>query len=102
MEIGQFLAKNNGAENILHCTGVRLRVVGSGNLDMTLYSLDSARTFPMMALPMTPTNERELTRLGNFRSQRIQLGFSVDVIDEYFKISKIIFFAKPSATSYPG
>lgn len=94
--------ESSGGENILHCTGVRLRVVGSGNLDMTLFSLDSARSFPMLSLAMAPTNERELTRLANFKSQRIQLAFSVDVIDEYFKISKIIFFAKTSGLSYPG
>jgi len=91
-----------GGENILHCTGVRLRVIGNGNLDMVLYSLDSVRSFPMLALPMTATAEREPTRLGNFKSQRIQLAFSVNVVNEYFKISQIIFFAKTSGTSYPG
>lgn len=97
------MAKSSGgAENILHCTGVRLRVIGSGNLDMTLNSLDNVRSFPMIALPMTATAERELTRLGNFKSQRIQLTFSVNVLDEYFKVSKIVLFAKSSGTSYPG
>lgn len=91
-----------GAENILHCTGARLRVIGSGNLDMTLYTLDSVRSFPMLPLPLTATAERELTRIGNLKSQRIQLGFSVDVVNEYFKISKIVLFAKGSGTSYPG
>jgi len=97
------LAKTTGGgENILHCAGVRLRIVGAGNLDMTLFSLDSVRSYPMLALPMTATTDIELTRIANFRSQRIQLAFSVDVISEYFKISKIVFFAKASATSYPG
>lgn len=91
-----------GGENILHCAGVRLRIVGAGNLDMTLYGLDSIRSYPMLTLPMTATSDIELTRIANFRSQRIQLAFGVDVINEYFKISKIVFFAKASATSYPG
>lgn len=69
---------------------------------MTLNTLDNTRTFPMLALPMTPTTDIELTRLANLRSQRMQLAFSVDVVNEYFKISKIIFFAKASATAYPG
>lgn len=97
------MAKSSGGgENILHCAGVRLRIVGAGNLDMILYSLDSVRNYPMLALPLTATTDIELTRLANFRAQRMQLAFSVDVVNETFKISKIIFFAKASATSYPG
>lgn len=93
---------SSGAEYIIHCTGVRLRVVGSGNLDLSLLSLDSIRSYNLLPLALSSSNDRELTRLANFKSQRMQLSISVDVINETFKISKIILFTKVSGTSYPG
>lgn len=91
-----------GGEYIYHVAGVRLRVIGSGSLRMFFHSLDSIRSFTLLPLSMSSTNDKEPTRLGNFRSQRIQLELKTDAIDEYFQISKIIIFAKTSATSLPG
>jgi len=93
---------SGGGEFIYHVAGVRLRVIGSGSLRMFFHSLDSIRNFTLLPLSMSPTNDKEPTRLGNFRSQRTQLELKTDSIDEYFQISKIIIFAKTSATSLPG
>lgn len=91
-----------GAEIIWHIAGVRLRLTGSGNLKMTLRTLDNTRQFTMLPLPMNPTTDKEPTRLGNIRSQRTQVEFKVTEIDEYFRISKMVVFAKPSGTSLPS
>jgi len=92
---------SSGSELIYHIAGVRLRVVGSGSLRMFLRSLDNIRSFTMLPLAMSATTDKEPTRLGNMRSQRTQLELRVNEIDEYFKIQKIIIFAKPSGTSHP-
>jgi hypothetical protein len=91
-----------GGEYIHHITGVRLRLIGSGSLQMFLRSLDNVRNFTMLPLQMLTTNNIEPTRLANFRSQRTQLEIRVTEMNEYFAISKIVVFTKPSATSYPG
>jgi hypothetical protein len=91
-----------GAEVIWHIAGVRLRIVGSGNLQMYLRTLDNTRSFTMLPLPMAATTDKEPTRLGNIRSQRTQVEFRVTEQDEWFRISKLVVFAKVSGTSLPG
>jgi len=91
-----------GGEFVYHIAGVRLRVVGSGSLRLFYHSLDNVRNLTLLPLPLSSASAIEPTRLGNFRSQRTQLELKTDSIDEYFQISKIVIFAKPSATSLPG
>lgn len=91
-----------GAENVWHSAGVRMRLTGSGDLQMQLNSLDSVRTFAMLPLAMQATTDIEPTRGANFKSQRIQFEFRITEIDEYFVIQKIVIFIKPVATSLPG
>ena len=92
----------SGGEIIYHIAGVRLRVVGNGNLRMFFRSLDDVRSFTLLPLVMAAATDREPTRLGNFRSQRTQIELRTTEIDEWFNISKLIVFAKPSGTSLPG
>lgn len=91
----------SGGEIVWHVAGVRLRVVGEGNLNMYLKTLDEARSYTILPLAMSAAPGIEPTRLGNIRSQRVQLEFSVAEEDEWFNISKIVIFAKPSAMSLP-
>lgn len=91
-----------GGEYIHHTTGVRLRLVGTGNLKMRLLSLDAVITQTLVPLVMTPTNAREPLRLSNFKSQRTQFEVSTTEINEVFKINRIIIFAKPVETDFPG
>ncbi len=90
------------SEEIVHFAGVRLRVTGSGNLDLQFLSLDSVDTQTLAAIPMSSTNAREPTRLANFISQRGQLKISTNVIDEVFKINRIVLFVKPIWSQFPG
>ena len=89
-------------EEIVHFAGVRLRVTGSGNLDLQFLSLDSVDTQTLAAISMSSTNAREPTRLANFISQRGQLKISTNVINETFKINRVILFVKPIWSQYPG
>lgn len=85
-----------------HFGMIRLRLKGSGNLQMRLLSLDEVRESVLVPLAMQANTDIEPTRLSNFTQQRAQLEIKTSVIDETFQISKIVIFSRPVATSYPG
>ena len=85
----------------LHVVGVRLRIVGSGLFDMTLSDLDDIQSLTLVPFTLSATTRIEPTRLANFQSQRVRFGGSVNVIDEYFVINRIILYSKPVAVEYP-
>jgi len=92
----------NNVEDIIHVAAVRIRVVGSGNLRMTLFSLDSVNSQILAPLAMSATNAREPRVLANFISQRAMLTIKTTAINETFAINRVITFAKPMWTEYPG
>lgn len=99
------MAKKNplaGGEVEHHIVGVRLRVTGSGNLQLSLTDYDDIQTQNLVDLPMQATTRIEPTRLANFQSQRIRLVGQTTEIDEYFDIHRIVIYAKPVAVEYPG
>jgi len=89
-------------EEILHYGGVRMRVTGSGFLDMSFLSLDEVEVKALVPFTMSATTAREPTRLANFISQRAMLKISTDTINESFKVNRIIIFAKPLWSNFPG
>ena len=91
-----------GGEGILHYGAVRMRVVGTGSLQMKFQSLDETIEYTILPLIMTATTDREPTRLANFKSQRAALELKTTEKDEIFRIQKIIVFARSMYTSYPG
>lgn len=95
------MAKKTGGENEHHIVGVRIRITGSGNMDMALTDLDQIQTFPIPTLTMQTSMRIEPTRLANFQSQRIRLEGTTTEINEFFHIRRIIIFAKPVAVEYP-
>jgi hypothetical protein len=101
MGLGTATSQGSGGEQIVHVGGVRMRVIGSGNLDLELLSMDSIRSSVLTPLVLTPTTNREPTRLANFMDQRIALKVSMDELDEYFRINRIVVLIKPVFTEYP-
>lgn len=87
---------------VQHYNGVRMRLTGAGSLQMTLYSLDEVNSSVLVPFTMAATTAREPTRLANFKSQRASLEVKTTVINETFRISKIIIFAKPVESEFPG
>jgi hypothetical protein len=86
---------------INHYGAVRLRVNGSGNLLMTLFSFDEVRNNILVPVPLQTATSTEPNRLSNFTQQRAKLMISTQNINETFQISKIIVFVKPVAKSFP-
>lgn len=101
MAYGSARTQGSGGEQIHHFSHFRLRVTGSGNLQFSVYSLDNIKTKTLANLAMSPTNSREPTKLVNFVTQRMALKFGTSVINEYFRINRIIIYARPIATEYP-
>ncbi len=99
---GTARSNRSQGENITHFTGVRMRVTGVGELEMTLLSLDDVKAQQLLPFTMSSATNREPLRLSNFNEQRCYLHLGTDVIDEYFRINRIILFAKEIYTSYPG
>ena len=79
-----------------------MRLVGEGDLQMRLLSLDEIETQTLVAFTMAATTNREPFRLANFNQQRAMLEVKTTVINEYFKINRIILFAKELWTDYPS
>lgn len=97
------MAKKGGSgEYEHHIVGVRMRVIGIGNLQLSLTDLDDTQTETLVPLPMTLTTRIEPFRLANFQSQRIRLVGKTTEIGEHFKIQRIIVFGKPVVMEYPA
>lgn len=85
-----------------HIVGLRMRVTGVGELDLSFTDLNDIQTEVLVPLTMQATTRIEPLRLANFQSQRTRLVGSTNVINERFVIRRIILFAKPVAMEYPA
>ncbi len=89
-------------EQISHFTGVRMRVTGTGNLDMELKSQDEIETQVLVPFVMANLTNRQPFRLANFKQQRAMLEISTDNINELFKINRIILFGSYLWNEFPS
>jgi len=92
----------NSQDNINHYTSVRMRIIGSGQLDMTMFSQDDIYSSVLFPFTMQATTNVRPTRLMNFQHQRASLKCSTDVAGEWFQINKIVIYAKEVFTDYPN
>lgn len=92
----------NPGDNIIHFTAARIRVVGIGNLNLRMYTLDDVRSLDLAPLPMQAENEVIPTRLCNFTTQSASLKGWIEGLDNYFKINRISVYAREVASSYPS
>ncbi len=99
---GSARTEGSTGENINHYTGVRMRVVGSGSLEMTLLSQDSIRNVVLSPFTMASVARTSPFRLTNFVEQRVQLRVETLLIDEIFRINRIILYSKPLWVEEPG
>lgn len=95
------LKQDNFIGELLHFHSIRMRVNGSGLLQMSLFSLDDLNTNSLVNLTLAATTNREPVTLSNFTEQRAYLQLRTTGINEYFVVSKIVIFVKPVATGYP-
>lgn len=96
-------------EAINHFNGVRIRVVGAGDLQVNVYSLDDVGETPsdtpvevLVPYTMSANTNRQPTLLANTKEQRASFEFKVTEINEWFQIERIVVFMKPLYTSFVG
>lgn len=102
MAFGASRTSGSGGENVNHFNAVRLRLQGTGNLKMKLWSMDDMRSVDIAALPMHLTTNIQPTRPSNIIEQRVAFEFKTTEINEYLKINRIILFARQFGTEYPS
>ena len=94
-------------ENISHCNGVRLRILGGGIVKLKLLGLpnenDVQVEYNLPDLNLNTLNQnREPLKKANFKSQRMQLFIETTEINEFWKINRLVIFAKPIYVNFPG
>ncbi len=102
MPKGSALSQGSSGESVSHFTAIRMRVNGTGNLQLKVYSLDDVRFDTLLAVPMAEPTNIIPTRLCNFIEFRASFEGKTTEIDEFFRFSRIVIFSKELWTSIPG
>lgn len=95
-------ALSSSQDNIVHYTAVRMRILGSGSLLMTMFSQDDIFSSVLVPFTMTAATNIRPNRLMNFQHQRACLEGKTTGINEWFKINKIVIYAKEVFVEYPS
>lgn len=99
------MANKSFGPTISHIVGIRLRLLGTGNLKSAVFSLadkdGNCESQYLTATVMTGLKDKLPTVLANFRSMAICYEFRTTAINEILTISKIIPFVKPVSNNYP-
>lgn len=95
------MSKNSFVGELIHAVAIRMRAVGSGNLQSFLRSLDNTNNVQLRNHTLISSTNIEPTILSNFVDQRIQLELRTTAINETFTVSRIVIFIKPVAQGYP-
>lgn len=99
---GAAISEASSGENISHFAAIRIRVNGTGELKMKVYSLDNVREKTLVPFQMNLLNRIIPTRIVNFMEQRATFELKTTEIDQHFRINRIVIFTKEVFTSYPG
>lgn len=89
-------------DNIVHFAAVRMRIIGSGQLEMTMFSQDDVYSSVLSPFNMLSATNIRPNRLMNFQHQKACLECKTDTINEWFKINKIVIYAKEVFVDYPN
>ena len=88
-------------DNIVHFTSVRMRVTGSGNLQMKFISQDDVVEQDLVPFVMASATNIRPMRLANFQHQKAMFQGKTTAINETFSINKITIWAKNVFSEYP-
>lgn len=106
MPKGMSRSNGSGGENIQHFSHMRLRIVGSGILRSTIYSLDDIRSQALPNYTMAATTRIEPTILTNFVEQRARIKYYITDVNEenptdWFRLTRVVIFMKDFGSEYP-
>lgn len=89
------------SNDIVHYGAVRARVVGSGNLLVSLHGYDFIQSEVLDPIVMSATIFRQEQRLANFQGQECMIKFETVDIDDRMEVDSITLFVKSLWTEYP-
>lgn len=102
MPKGTARSSGSSGEYISHFNAIRMRVIGTGSLKLTFYSLQDMTSQQLADIPLNEATNIQPTRLANFMEQRASLELGTTSINDYFRVNRILIFSKPTFTSYPA
>lgn len=86
-ETAPIRAGGQGAIN--HAAGVFVRVVGSGNLHITVYNEDKTKSKTLKDIPLVSSAGKEYLRKTDFKSERVTYKFRCHLFNERFQIDEV-------------
>lgn len=89
------------AEDLVHFTGIRMRLQGDGSLKSYIEDL-GGNSITLRPFTMQTDTAIEPTRLCNKIIQRARFRFKTTEFDEFFNINRLIIYIKPIYTSLPS
>lgn len=102
MPRGAAVSEQSSGESTSHFASIRIRVTGTGELKLAVFSLDDLVSKSLAPMVITPVARYSLTRIVNFVEQRASFGLYTDTLGDKFKINRIVIFSKELYKSYPG
>jgi len=102
MPKGAALSSGSSGELVNHFNGVRVRVNGTGSLQMTLFSFDDVASNVLVPITMRTATNIVPTRLANFVQHRASLELKTTNIDESMRVNRIVIFSKEIFTQWPS
>lgn len=102
MPKGTARSAGSTGERISHFNAVRMRIVGTGFLKMTFFSLENETYQQLADLSLSESTRISPIRLANFIEQRAALQLETHSINDYFRINRIIIYSKDFASEYPA
>ncbi len=95
------MAKQSLGDIQSHVNPVRIRVMGDGELKAFLFDTGLLYNAVLFPQDMSLVSPRSLNYLSNFRAEKICIQIMTTEIDEYFTISNMWAYVKPTASSFP-
>jgi len=102
MPLGAVSSEGSSGDNVSHIASIRIRAYGTGQLLMSVYTLDDVIRKVLVPFKLAKENRIIPTRLVNFNSQRSAFEIKITGINEFFRIHRIVIYTKSTFTSYPG
>jgi len=79
---------------VFHHAGIRLRVYGSGNLNLTIRTLDGGQIINLVGIPLTPGPTIYPMRTFNAQSEKITIRGTLSFSGEYLVVTKLWAFVR--------
>jgi hypothetical protein len=84
-----------------HVNPIRVRCTGDGDLQAILFDTGTINNSVLHSQALSLTSARSLNYLSNFTAEKSCLMLMTTEKDEYFNVSNIYVYTKPSRNSFP-